>query len=544
MRKDAIRRARESHRPSVTAPVQLVQENQKRVGALLLHPAYEAKPSSVGMRADGRLLGFAVGVIKLDQMAQIATEGTRTHGLAFRIVDLAAGKSGLVYQSEDEPQPEGRASSLKIPLMMADRTWELSVYPTAAHHAAHRPWVAWGTGAVGVLLAALLLVLLLVTTGQAAVAERKAARQGAELETQGAELKDRTALLAMLFELSPDGFVAFGSDGTIRLANPAFHNMTGIAAEEIVGLSIGSLDARLRLCMEQPERFNSIEALFAEGRAGTAQQTLVLLRPREVVLQIVGARSDASSIDRFAYFRDVTHETEVDRLKSEFLSTAAHELRTPMASVFGFSELLLEQQFDPATQRDLIETIHRNAGLMSSIINELLDLARIEARRGKDFIFEPVNVRKLVAQAAANYMPPEGRDGLLLDLPAQAPWIRADFSKLEQALGNIISNAYKYSPRGGAVRIALAPPGKDANEIGLRVIDRGLGMTPAQMARVCERFYRADASGKISGTGLGMSIVSEILALHEGRVEITSEPGAGTEVTLWLRTAATPVDGD
>jgi signal transduction histidine kinase len=152
-------------------------------------------------------------------------------------------------------------------------------------------------------------------------------------------------------------------------------------------------------------------------------------------------------------------------------------------------------------------------------------------------------VRKLVAQAAANYMPPEGRDGLLLDLPAQAPWIRADFSKLEQALGNIISNAYKYSPRGGAVRIGLAPPGNDANEIGLRVVDRGMGMTPEQVARVCERFYRADSSGKIPGTGLGMSIVSEILALHGGRVEITSELGVGTEVTLWIPTAAPPVEG-
>ena len=538
VRQEAIRRARESHRPSVTAPVQLVQENQKRVGALVLHPAYETAPGSVDMQADGRLLGFAVGVIKLDQMAQIATEGTRTPGLAFRIVDLDAGQSSQVYQSEDEPPPKDPASVMKIPLTMGDRTWELGVYPTAAHRAAHRPWVAWGTGAIGVLLAALLLVLLLVTTGQAAVAERKARRQGAQLETQGAELQDRTALINMLFEISPDGFVAFGSDGTIRLANPAFHKMTGIAADEIVGQSIGSLDARLRQCMEQPERFIPIEALFVEGRVGTAQQTLVLARPREVVLQIVGARSNAASIDRFVYFRDVTHEAEVDRLKSEFLSTAAHELRTPMTSVFGFSELLMTQTLDAATQRELIDTIHRNAVLITSIINELLDLARIEARRGKDFIFEPLNVRELAVQTVANYLPPDGRDAPLLDLPAQALWMRADSNKMKQALSNVISNAYKYSPKGGAVRIALALPGNDTNEIGLRVIDQGLGMKPEQVARVCERFYRADSSGNIPGTGLGMSIVSEILALHGGRVEITSALGVGTEVTLWIPAAA------
>jgi len=543
VRKDAIVRARESHRPSVTAPVQLVQENRKRVGALLLHPAYETTLGSAGTQADGRLLGFAVGVIKLDQMAQIATEGTRTPGLAFRIADVVAGQSSPVFQSEDEPPPEGHASILRIPLPMADRTWELSIYPTAAHQAEHRPWAAWGTGAAGVLLATLLLVLLLVTTGQAAVAERKATRQGTELETQGAELKDRTALINMLFELSPDGFVAFGSDGTIQLANPAFHNMTGIGPDEIVGQSIGSLNTRLRQCMAQPERFTPIEALFVEGRAGTAQETLVLARPRAVVLQIIGARSNAASIDRFVYFRDVTHETEVDRLKSEFLSTAAHELRTPMASVFGFSELLMTKMLDEATQHDLAETIHRNAGLMSSIINELLDLARIEARRGEDFVFEPVNVRTLVAQTSANYMAPPGRDAPLLDLPAQALWMRADSKKMEQALSNVISNAYKYSPKGGEVRIGIAPPGSEANEIGLRIIDQGLGMTPEQVARVCERFYRADTSGKIPGTGLGMSIVSEILALHRGRVEITSERGAGTEVTLWIPAAAAAAGG-
>ena len=299
VRQDAIRRAWESHRPSVTAPVQLVQENQKRVGALLLHPAYETTGRSGATDADGRLVGFAVGVIKLEQMVEIAIRDTRIPGLAFRIDDVAAGRSGKVFRSDGEPLPNRKASILKIPLAMADRTWELTVYPTASYLSAHRPWLAWAAGAIGLMLAALLQVLLLVTTGHAAANEYKAMKQGVELETQGIELQDRTALITMLFDLSPDGFVAVGPDNTIRLSNPSFQKMTGIAAEELHGQSLDRLDELLRQRAEQPENYTPFATRLAEGRAGNIRQTLVLARPREMVLQLVVVRSNAESIDRF-----------------------------------------------------------------------------------------------------------------------------------------------------------------------------------------------------------------------------------------------------
>ena len=117
---------------------------------------------------------------------------------------------------------------------------------------------------------------------------------------------------------------------------------------------------------------------------------------------------------------------------------------------------------------------------------------------------------------------------------------------MEQALANVLSNAYKYSPGGGTVRIELAEQSADGEtaEIALRVADQGIGLKPEQLARVCERFYRADSSGKIPGTGLGMSIVSEILLLHRGRVQIDSEFGAGTVIALCLPAAAAPMIGD
>ena len=229
-------------------------------------------------------------------------------------------------------------------------------------------------------------------------------------------------------------------------------------------------------------------------------------------------------------------------MKSEFLATAAHELRTPMASIFGFTELLLERKFSAAEQREFLGTIYRQSKLMSKITNELLDLARIEARRGKDFIITRIDLHILLREIVTGFKVPEGRlppESQAGEIPLQ---VDADRSKLIQAITNVLSNAYKYSPGGGAVTIefivpaieAQSLPNERASRVGIRITDQGIGMTPEQLARVCERFYRADASGKIPGTGLGMSIVKEIVELHGGELNITSTLGTGTTVTIWL----------
>ena len=535
VRQDAIRRARESRRPSVTATIQLVQENQKRVGALLLHPAYAALQDGDGAVSDTSLRGFAVGVIKLDQMVQIATDPARVYGLAFDIDDITDTPRSKVFRSDGELAPQREASIWRIPLTMADRNWELSVYPTAAYQPENRPWIAWATGVVGLLLAALFQILLLVTTGHAAATERKVQRQSEELETQTAELQVRNALINTLFEVSPDGFIALAPDGTVRLSNPAFHHLTGIPSEEIVGRPLAELDRRLRLGAEQPERYISLDALFADPGEVSAKRRLVLVRPHEVVLQIVGVRSTAAGIDRFAYFRDVTHEAEVERMKSEFLSHAAHELRTPMASIYGFTELLMNQEFDEATRQDLLATIHKQTQWLVDIINELLDLARIESRRGKDFKIEALPLPPLVHEVLAVMQIDPARWPLAIGATPDLPTIRADAAKLRQALSNVLGNAVKYSPRGGAIEIHYATRDTGGHPfVGISVTDHGVGMRPDQVARVCDRFYRADTSGKIPGTGLGMSIVKEIVELLGGQVDIVSAPGVGTSITLWL----------
>ncbi|MBF0256697.1 MAG: PAS domain S-box protein, partial [Gammaproteobacteria bacterium] len=356
-------------------------------------------------------------------------------------------------------------------------------------------------------------------------------------------LRDRTEQLNAIFDLSPDGFVAFDDQHRVKYASPAFMRLTGFSPQEIIGLDEQVFSQHLAAACEEQARFPGIAALQVKpagvpAGAGRNRHLIEMAGAGKKVLQVGLRESAAGSVSQILYFRDVTHETEVDRMKSEFLSTAAHELRTPMASIYGFTELLMAREFDSATQKEFLATIYRQSELMISIINELLDLARIEARRGKDFVLEALDPCQLCRDAIAGFKPPQQRPSPELGQMHCDRQIRGDRNKLAQALGNVLSNAYKYSPEGGPVGIDFIPPprqGPHAGMIGIRISDQGIGMSTEQLNRVSERFYRADTSGNIPGTGLGMSIVKEIISLHGGELDISSQPGQGTQVTLWLR---------
>jgi signal transduction histidine kinase len=252
------------------------------------------------------------------------------------------------------------------------------------------------------------------------------------------------------------------------------------------------------------------------------------------VLQAQSRQNVSGRRETILYFRDVTHEDEVDRMKSEFLASAAHELRTPMVSIFGFTELLLRRNFSEERRTDMLQTIHRQSGLLVKMINELLDLARIESRRGLDLHIAEHRLGELVDHSVKGLMRAEGeRQVHLADIPDVLVLI--DPEKMQLALSNLLSNAFKYSPHGGEVRLS----GRLAGDAGrhyavLEVQDQGIGMTREQLARAFERFYRADTTGNIPGTGLGLSLVREVAGLHNGRVELDSEFGKGTTARLWI----------
>ena len=338
--------------------------------------------------------------------------------------------------------------------------------------------------------------------------------------------------LDAIFTLSPDGFAYFDGDGRLSFVNPAFERMTGVQSGMVSGMSLIEFS---RCLQGRADPLQAFPAHAGDGQPFDQEgQLLYLLQPTRRVL-LVSRRASGDGGASVVYLRDVTRETEVDRMKSEFLTTAAHELRTPMASIMGFAELLMMREFSPERTRDMLSTMHRQARRLTDLINELLDLARIEARQGKDFKLERRAVVPVVQDAVAALHIDGDRSRMRLQLPEVSPELDIDPAKLQQAVINLLSNAYKYSPNGGAIDISvLTRDGGGKAEIGIVVRDHGIGMTPEQTERVFERFFRADPSGNIPGTGLGMSLVKEIMDAHGGRVEVSSIYGDGTTVTLWL----------
>jgi PAS domain S-box-containing protein len=376
-------------------------------------------------------------------------------------------------------------------------------------------------------------------------------------------LRDQFVRLDTVFALSPDGFVTFDGQGRVASVNPAFERISGLSAGAVAGLSREAFERRLDAVTAERDPAGTAHwretgaddedddlrpAVLADpvpggARARTEVRVLRGTPQRTVVLSRQAC--DAPDVSQVLHLRDVTRESEIDRMKSEFLSTAAHELRTPLASIRGFSELLTLRPFDEARTRDMLQTIHRQSVWLSEMINELLDLARIEARRGQDFVLAVHDLRRVVLDGVHALMVPGDAREVRCDLPARLPPVRLDVDKFQHVLGNVLSNAYKYSPGGGEIRLDIRERiFKGRPQVGVRVTDQGIGMSEAHVARAFERFFRADPSGNIPGSGLGLSLCKEILELLGGHVELVSTLGRGTAVTLWLPVWQGDMNGD
>jgi len=226
---------------------------------------------------------------------------------------------------------------------------------------------------------------------------------------------------------------------------------------------------------------------------------------------------------------DVTYEREVDRMKTEFISTAAHELRTPLTSILGFSEVLLNQDnLPPEEKTEFMGYINTQSKSLSKVIDDLLDISRIESGQGFSMSKEPCDPLEITKKVVSYYEKQSPQHQFKVMFPKKPVEIMADRDKLEQAVKNLIDNAVKYSPDGGAIRIR----GKKVDDqYQVSVEDQGIGMTQEQVEKIFDKFYRAKDAFFISkGTGLGMSIVKHIVEFHGGKVWVESEHGKGTTV--------------
>lgn len=344
----------------------------------------------------------------------------------------------------------------------------------------------------------------------------------------------RTAELQAIIDAVGEGIVVTDLDGVIQYLNPAQERLTGYSETEALGQT-----SRLWRSNQQDGPFyaqmwQTILAgqtwrgeLVNKRKNGTLYEALLTITP--IFLP------DGQPLGFVGVQHDITPFREMDRLKSEFISTAAHELRTPLTSIRGFSEILLtRRKLTDERKKRYLAFINHQAEALAAIIDDLLDLSRLEAGEGFDLIEETVDIGALIKQIIFGFQENHPDHHYHLTGTAEWPAIKGDPAKLAQLFKNLISNATKYSPNGGNISVQCLVEAEH-DLLHLTLADDGIGMTPEQEAHIFERFYRADASNTATGgTGLGMAISRLIVERHRGKVWVESEYGVGTTVHVLL----------
>ncbi|WP_096155505.1 MULTISPECIES: ATP-binding protein [Bacillus] len=230
--------------------------------------------------------------------------------------------------------------------------------------------------------------------------------------------------------------------------------------------------------------------------------------------------------------RNITKEHEVDQMKSEFVSTVSHELRTPLASVLGFTELMLTKQLPEDRQKKYLTTIFQEAKRLTSLINDFLDVQRMEAGK-QTYEKKYEDVLPLIKQCVETQTINTNKHIIKINRDTENTTVLGDKDKLLQVFNNLISNAIKYSPDGGEIEIRVYQSSKDLC-IGIK--DNGIGIPSEAQEHLFTKFFRVDNTDmrKIGGTGLGLAIVKEIVKAHDGLITFTSEVGKGSRFTVHL----------
>jgi len=228
---------------------------------------------------------------------------------------------------------------------------------------------------------------------------------------------------------------------------------------------------------------------------------------------------------------DITERKEMERLQDEMLSAVSHEMRTPLTAMLGFTEFLLENEVTREQLQDSLATIHKETERLHNLISNFLDLQKHKARR-EAYHFAAVDVRPLLDDTLALFSG-GSEHNYVLECPETLPPIRGDEAKLHQVLNNLLSNASKYSPPGSMITI-----GAEQNEQQVRIWikDQGIGIPAEMREKIFEKFYRIDNTDRrqVGGTGLGLALVQEIIAAHDGRIWIEANPSGGSIFSVAL----------
>jgi PAS domain S-box-containing protein len=357
------------------------------------------------------------------------------------------------------------------------------------------------------------------------------------------EQEDASRSQAIL-EAVADGVLVTGSDNRITFLNSSAENILDLETERVVGQSLdvfaglfgkaaGSWMRTIRTWSASPQKYQMGDTYAEQLDLQNGRIVLVHLAP--VILQ-------NDFLGTVSIFRDITHEVEVDRLKSEFVATVSHELRTPMTSIRGYTDVLLMGAAGAMNenQTHFLNIIKSNTERLNILVNDLLDVSRIESGR-VTLSPQALDLREVAEDVIGEVLRRSQEESkpmaLSLDAPKKLPPVNGDLERVRQVLSNLVFNAYHYTPENGTIIVSVQPS-KDGRSVQVDVDDNGVGIALEDQERIFERFYRGEHPLVLAtpGTGLGLSIVKQIVEMHKGRMWMKSNgiPGEGSTFSFTL----------
>ena len=320
-----------------------------------------------------------------------------------------------------------------------------------------------------------------------------------------------------------DGVIAVDLNKEIVLINLAARDIFNVE-EEVIRKPLINITQNYKLENLIDQSLNEFESITEE---------IELLLPEERTFRVRSAPiiRENEAIGVVVSLRDITDIRQLQQMRTEFVSNVSHELKTPLTSIKGYVETLLEIEPDTDTYESFLEVIKDETNRLELLIDDILNLSKIES--GVSDLDEKVDINKVVTNLLSLLKPKavEKNIDLNLDLGENLPLVQGDYNQLSRLMINLIDNAIKYTPEGGTVEVKART---ETEKLIIEIEDTGIGIPEEDLARVFERFYRVDKgrSRKLGGTGLGLSIVKHIVENHNGEIEVESELEKGTIFTI------------
>jgi two-component system phosphate regulon sensor histidine kinase PhoR len=351
-----------------------------------------------------------------------------------------------------------------------------------------------------------------------------------ELEEKITEISQEKNRIEAILESMVDGVIAVDKEGKISLINPAARRIFNIEAEKIKGKEIISSLFNHRIDMYLQRAFDKKESISREIKYKNPEQKII----QATFIPLLDDQDNVNG--GVIVLTDITELRKLETVRNDFVANVSHELRTPLTSMVGYLDTLLESDIEDQETRDrFLKIIKEETDRLSILIKDLFNLSKIESQ---SFDLKAENSEEVLTNVV-NLLEKNAEDKKIdftVQIPDNLPPVYMVREQIKQVLINLIDNAVKYTPAGGKINIKVE---KERDKVYFSVKDNGIGIPQSDQERIFERFYRVDKarSRVLGGTGIGLSIVRNIIKQHGSEIQVKSREGEGSEFYFYLKAA-------